>query len=557
MKILTKGNPDADILFVGEIPGMDEEREGIPFAGYSGQELDAECIDAGINPSRCFYTNVAHKRPFGSKMENLFYNKTEAKERGISEFQGTFPDPIVTEGLVALREIVEKVQPNIIIALGSLALWAFIGDNESVLNSRRKPAGIVKWRGSVMEAWGRKVAFTYNPAYITRNWSDRWTVVQDLRRFNLEATSPVVTRRNYNFTPSPTFPQAIELLENIRGKQIAVDVETRRGLITSIAFAWSEEDAFCIPFSNFIENEEGYWDLNEETQLILKIRETLCGPNTLVCWQNGIYDIAYITKLWGFIPNHQDDTFLMQHVSFPGLSKSLNFIASMYADPYCYWKDEGKEFIPGKHDVRRHRVYNCLDAVYTLECLKHLRGVIRSLKLEEQYAFLMRMYPKAIKTMLWGILVDGKARNRISGELLVCIQDRAAWLEKVLGHPLNVNSNSQMTALLYEDFKCRVRRDQKTNMPSLKNIFLEEIKVEKPILIPLVNAIQETRSLYVFKRNFTDDNPAKGIYKTSYDGRVRSQINLGGTETFRLTFSEDPFGSGMNMQAIPPGSEED
>jgi DNA polymerase I-like protein with 3'-5' exonuclease and polymerase domains len=78
---------------------------------------------------------------------------------------------------------------------------------------------------------------------------------------------------------------------------------------------------------------------------------------------------------------------------------------------------------------------------------------------------------------------------------------------------------------------------------------LEKVAAREPLLRPLVDKIEEYRSIGVFLSNFLAD-------KRDKDGRLRSAFNIGGTYTFRFSSNENAFGSGLNLQNIP-GEDKD
>lgn len=104
------GPVPADIMIVGEAPGADEEAQGKPFVGKSGQLLTNALQDAGINRETCYITNVVKFRPEG--------NRTPNKEE-------------VLAGWPLLVDELQDVQPKYILTLGAIATWA-LGDGRPI-----------------------------------------------------------------------------------------------------------------------------------------------------------------------------------------------------------------------------------------------------------------------------------------------------------------------------------------------------------------------------------------------------------------------------------------
>ncbi len=155
------GSPTADLLLIGEAPGAEEDRSGIPFVGRSGHLLDKMLQSIHLNREDCFVTNVLPWRPPG--------NRTP------------------TEGEIAvclpfLKRQIDLVKPKVILILGGSAANALLDNGES----------ISKLRGKWLEyklSDGTKVPVlaSFHPAYLLRNagqkgkaWSDLLRIKQKL-----------------------------------------------------------------------------------------------------------------------------------------------------------------------------------------------------------------------------------------------------------------------------------------------------------------------------------------------------------------------------------------
>jgi uracil-DNA glycosylase family 4 len=150
------GNPHADIMFIGEAPGADEDEQGVPFVGRAGQLLTNMIQAMGIKREDVYIANIIKCRPPG--------NRTPERE----ECETCSP--------FLLRQI-EVVQPKIIVALGAVAARTLLGVNEPMM----------KLRGQIFDFRGTKLAVTYHPAYLLRDprqkaetWKDLQMVMQYL-----------------------------------------------------------------------------------------------------------------------------------------------------------------------------------------------------------------------------------------------------------------------------------------------------------------------------------------------------------------------------------------
>lgn len=201
--------------------------------------------------------------------------------------------------------------------------------------------------------------------------------------------------------------------------------------------------------------------------------------------------------------------------------------------------------------------YNCLDCARTREVGEALDRVARDLEktwpeLPKVRAFQQRMFWPVLQAMQRGVRIDPLLRKEFDGILTTEIAERELAFAQILGHPLNPRSSPQMKALFYEDLQCKPNYKRGGKGPAtltLDDKALEKILNERPILAPLIHAIQEYRSLGVFLSTFVRA-------PLDFDGRMRTSYNVGGTETYRFSSSENAFGSGTNLQNIPKGGED-
>lgn len=543
-QVRPSGPCPAEIMVVGEAPGSEEERAGVPFVGQSGQELDRMLQEAGILRSNCFATNVCRARPPKNDISVWFNLKGKAREAvACAPFRGVWMTQAVREGAELLDAEIARVQPRVIIAFGNTALWATTGR-----------LGITKWRGSELQhPSGAVVVPTFHPAAILRQWAWRAASLSDLRRAARYARGETVFPPRWRFLLRPNFAQAVswlfELLARLEQapQEISFDLETRLGHIACAGLATSYEDAICIPFM-CVERVEGYWNPGEEAEILHLLQRVLCHHHARVVGQNLLYDFQYTHRWWCFIPRLSQDTMLSHHVAWAGLPKALDFQASMYCRHYVYWKDDGKEW-DRKVGEDQLWAYNCEDAVRTLECAHATHAACTSLGLAEVEAFQHDLFHAVLEMMTRGVRVDLGARAGLSAELMEEIDARERWFEAVLGFRLNPRSKPQMHNLFYLDLGQRVILNRKTGQPTLDDDALTLVGAREPALGPLLRKIAEHRSLGVFRSTFVEA-------RLDWDQRMRCSFNICGTESFRFSSSHNPFNSGTNLQNIPKGSDE-
>jgi len=342
------GPRDARIAIVGEAPGADEERQGIPFVGLSGRELDKALHEAGIMRTECYVTNCIKVRPKDNDISTYFLDSKCLK-----------PNADLAAGIEEMKEELNRLNPRVVIAVGRTALFALTGETE-----------ITSWRGSLLPfGAGNTLVPTYHPAAILRQWSWRPILVHDLRRAKAELELPSYIPPIFDFTIAPTLDDTLTFLKELP-QVVTADIETIKGIISCVAIATSATRALCIPFNHA--NGSSYWSEADEVDVLLAIHNALCDPTRKVVWQNGLFDLQYFARFYGFMPNYSGDTMIAQSVLFPSLPKSLDFLASMYCKRHVYWKDDLKSYKQLPKDINKFWAYNCTDAVRTFEVMEVL-----------------------------------------------------------------------------------------------------------------------------------------------------------------------------------------
>lgn len=543
------GPPNARVMIIGEAPGAEEELKGVPFVGASGMELNRMLGEAGLSRSESFVTNIARVRPPGNDISAFIAKAKKDRTPGHTPLRDKYVTKEIHEGWALLQGEISRVQPKVIITLGNIPLWALTGK-----------WGINKWRGSQLEAMGIPVIPTLHPAYILRSWSERSIAVGDLRRAARIRSGAGSLRPAWNFRIRPNFVDVTSILDQLyircfHGKPVRMsfDLETRAGHIACAGISWSPTDAICIPFM-VAGQTSGYFTEVEETEIVLRIARLLTHPNAEVVGQNILYDSQYTWRWWHFVPRVIQDTMIGQHSIFSDMPKGLAFLASMYCDWYVYWKDEGKNWAENMGEDQLWN-YNCQDCVYTDEVGHAQIAAAKKLGLTHIYEAQQAMFWPVLRAMQLGIRIDPARRNTLVLEVQDEVARREQFIIDLLGHPLNPRSPKQMQALFYEDLKQPVIMKRATKNapahPTLDDEALLKISAREPLLRPLVTAIQDIRTLGIFLSNFL-------LTPLDTDGRMRCAYNIGGSasgksapKTYRLSSSENAFGSGGNLQNIP------
>lgn len=557
----------ARVMLVGEAWGPDEDRVGEPFVGASGQELNRMLHEAGIMRSECFVSNLINHRPpgkaVGRKVDNDITAWIPLKKKDITpdmvELNGRMVKPIVRDGYQQLMSEIQMVEPNLIVAFGNWAMWALTGR-----------LGITNWRGSQLKHLrsGAKVIPTIHPAAILRQWPARTAAVRDLRRAKEHMSSREYSFPEQHFQIRPTVQQIAETIamlmkaaDNINefGHDylwLEADLETGIKIkhIKCLGISWTKNHSICIPFVH--KGWKDYFTTEEEAYVIWLLRSLLTHPNVRVRWQNGLFDIQYIYRHWMFLPNGGQDTMISQHSLFSDLPKALFYQASLYAENYIFWKEEGKGMEDAMEYTKEEEgwVYNCKDCVYTREVGEVELETAEKLGLQKVHKFQQALFWPVFSAMMRGVKVIEQNAGKMVVEIQEQISIRQAFLNKVIGYEINIDSPKQMMDFFYQQLGQPVVMSRPKKgvppHPTCDDEALKKIGNREPLLKPITNTISEIRTLENLLEFVT--------YRRDVDGRMRCSYNIGGSEsgksapvTYRLSSSSSAFDSGGNLQNVP------
>ncbi len=165
------GRQDADLMFVGEAPGADEDRLGEPFVGRAGELLTKMILAMGFRREDVMIANILKCRPPGNRN----------------------PEPDEIEQCEPfLRAQIDAIRPRVLVALGKFAAQCLL----------RSDAPISALRGRWHEYQGVRLMPTFHPAYLLRDprqkkvvWDDLQMVMKELDRLGIQPTVPRATTK--------------------------------------------------------------------------------------------------------------------------------------------------------------------------------------------------------------------------------------------------------------------------------------------------------------------------------------------------------------------------
>jgi DNA polymerase len=157
--VFGQGDPHAELVFIGEGPGADEDEQGLPFVGRAGQLLNRMIQFMGMKRADVYICNIVKCRPPGNRTPE--------------------PDEVDACSPFLFRQL-EAIKPRLVCCLGAPAVRTVLGIKE----------GITKIRGHFYDYGGTKAMATVHPAYILRNPREEKILREDFEKIRDFLKSP-------------------------------------------------------------------------------------------------------------------------------------------------------------------------------------------------------------------------------------------------------------------------------------------------------------------------------------------------------------------------------
>ena len=158
--VFADGNPSSQVMLVGEAPGADEDAQGLPFVGQSGQLLNKIFASIGLDRDKLYIANIVPWRPPG--------NRTPS-----------------TDEIAICQPFIEQhialVKPKILVLLGGVSAKTLLKTNSAITSLRGKFSNYITHDGNLIPCLA-----TYHPAYLLRSPGQKAQVWQDVLRIKLK-----------------------------------------------------------------------------------------------------------------------------------------------------------------------------------------------------------------------------------------------------------------------------------------------------------------------------------------------------------------------------------
>ena len=506
--IYPDGPEDAEIVLVGETPGSYELSSGKPFSGPSGRMLfDDLLIRSGIVRSQCLVLNAYWDYPPGGKTERI---------------------EDITRDHARTLSLIQKHPRKVVIPMGGEALNLFTGEHS-----------VSAWRGSIIRTPSYILFPMYNPAAVLHQYSLKTIYRHDCLRLKALLDDPNLADfpRNIRHPGNTSCQELTHLLEEMRSAPIiSFDIEThvKTQTITCVGLSSSADKAIVIPLTQT-------WDWESHYKILRVLKEVLEGPSAKI-GQNLDYDVQHLWHSGIGVRNVWLDTMIAHATIQPELPHDLGFLTSWYT-LHPYYKEMRKSVASHEYSETQWR-YNGIDAAITFDI-----GIQLAQELYDTntWDYFHKIAMPAQKTLIRmehkGVLINEDLRNKRRQEL-------TEGIDEILTDPIledvNPNSSKQIAQHLEDKLlppSKQLPRTDKGN-PKCDVHVLKSLRrtgnAKTKSFVDAVLAAREKRKLISTYLNA----------KTRGDNRMHCSYRVA-TKTGRISSSQDPFQTGMNLQNIP------
>jgi DNA polymerase I len=533
----TRGDPNAPVCVVGEAPGAEELRSGLPFVGQSGKLLSRALSRVGIDESQVYFTNALRCRPPIGKAP---------------------PREAIEACRSRLLAEVGSAERKVTIALGGSALKSLLGDHSLKITSERGKAFTTDW-GVVVTA--------NHPAFILRSHGEYPRFVADLRYAagflqGAKVKDPGVTR--WDLVTPQNIRRVVDFL--LTQEYLAADIETSgfnalTDQILCLSVAWTKNRVAVFPINHPLDGRS-LWPDNVVVNFGRQIIRLLEAPGPKWIWHNGKYDTSFLRTV-GADARVDEDCMLMHYsLNEQRGTHDLGQLASDYLGA-PNWKDKMVEEAIAKGYIKKRSEswakippdvmypYNARDADLTYQLFFQLRAEQERPKnfgLPKLYRHLLVPASRFLQDVeRYGMWVNtdylDKADEEYQARLEVERHDILTAVEplfdvaryqkvtgagKLKGGIFNPGSPKQKLYVLRDVLGFRItdtRRETLEDLPDneLVSAILRWMKTMK-VISTYIHGVQE---------------------RIDYDGRIHATYLIHGTVTGRLS-SRNP-----NLQNIP------
>lgn len=547
-----EGNPYAKLLILGEYPTQTEDKHQKPFLGSTGEFLDRIFTELGYPNWRsdCWLTYVYRYRPPFNDVKQIatVCDIDEEKER-------------------LYREVL-SIKPNCILAIGKESLQVSAGMSK-----------LLTYRGSILSSQigDSKVVGTISPGHLVRATDDsgdhdeakgmfsyvwKWVLANDIKRAIKESRTSGydLPKRSLNIARDSVDVSRFIDRGFKSADRVFADIETLDSTIAGcISLAWNKYEAISIPLFNKVGRYELSTIPTSDLAYIWQKLDWLFRHKE-IAGQNWKFDQAKLEMLGFRFKGLKSDTSLKAHTINPEIPYvNLAFIGSIWTrEPY--YKDEGKEFIFGRDNIDRWFLYNAKDSAVDCEVdeaqereLEVLSDQYKTDLKKFYYCYITRLHDLYFGMEKVGFRLDKGVRDYLIAKYQTWAEYLKIQLDTYIGREINYNSPKQVRELLYEQMKIKpIDKDHGTNEDVISKLLKDKVKdaAYRDVLSNIleIRRVNKTLSTYLYAM-------------PDFDGRMRTQVRIAGTETGRSSDSVlgppvRPFKIGLAFKTLTKHGDE-
>lgn len=565
--VFGNGDVNAELMIVGQAPGYEEDRDGVPFVGRAGRTLWELAESAGVFRKECWVTNVCKEYPPNDREPT--------------------PKEVTLHLPYLLREIL-TVKPKVIVLLGNASMSAFLGKR-----------GITKMHGNIYTkdfGYGEvKLVPAFHPSYVMRKSDDRATrmkFLKDIGRVRKLVTGLDTpqnqTKNEYRLVA--TEDQARRLFAALRKAEVVdFDLETTTkdpdtGKIICISFSIRENRAAVLPL--YLTWKDGkrvdlykYWG-DRHSWIMSELKSIFESPLAKCAHTGHLIDAPFLRAEGIQIDGYAFDTIIMHFLNdenIPLADRSLKDLAWELTDMggYDAEVDQWKEKLKKKGTIDENGEISFADIPFeTLwpysaadaDVLGRVRRILFDKLRKQNLSALLKKISMPLQQALFDVEYNGV---KIDRDKLRTLRDEYAEMredvkKQLNAHPateraleilnerrkpkakeikeLNYGSSVQLRVVLYEVLGFVVTKKTKTKQqPSTDKEVLEELAGRHEI----PRLILQKRDYEYFEKYYGED--FEGFIRK--DGRVHTNYLTYKARTGRLS-SQRP-----NLQNVPRADE--
>jgi DNA polymerase-1 len=523
-----EGNGYSKLLILGDYPDNSSDKYSRPFQGSVGEFLDRVFTELGYPSWRADFwvTYVSRYRPPFNDIKQL----------------GTVCD--IEEEKQRLYKEILSIKPNAILTLGPLSFETLTGLSK-----------LLTYRGSILpsQVGDAKIVGTISPYHLIRvsdesedsdeskglfSYVWKWVLGNDIKRAIQESKSSGWSLPQRTLLIARNSVDVSRFIDRrVKSKdRFFADIETIESTIPGcISLAWDKHEAISIPLFNKVGRYEISTIPTTDLAFIWQRLDKLFHEQE-VCGQNFKFDQAKLEMLGFRFKGLKSDTSLKAHTINPEIPYvGLAFISSIWTrEPY--YKDEGKEFIFGKHDIDRWFLYNAKDSAVDCEVdeaqereLEILSDTYHTDLKSFYYTYITKLHGLYFDMEKVGFRVDNGVRDYLIAKYQTWMEHVKIQLDVAVGREVNYNSPKQVKELLYDQMRIKpIDKAHGTNEDVISRLLKDKIRDEsiRSVLTNIleIRRVGKTLSTYLYAM-------------PDFDGRMRTQVRISGTETGRSSDS--------------------